>query len=79
MIGRLAVKGEEPSAVDWSSQVVEEERRQSGYLTDSVLSGRGRGGYRRGGRAPRGSRGGPLGGGYSSRESGESSVSQSLP
>ncbi|KAK6195216.1 hypothetical protein SNE40_000688 [Patella caerulea] len=32
---------------DWSAEVMAEERRQSGYLTDSVLSGRGRG-YRRG-------------------------------
>ncbi|XP_070173182.1 RNA-binding protein FXR1-like isoform X3 [Littorina saxatilis] len=57
--------GEEPSPVgDWSSEVVEEERRQSGYLTDSVLSGRGRG-YRRGGRG----RGRGMGGGYPSRES----------
>ncbi|XP_048247310.1 fragile X mental retardation syndrome-related protein 1-like isoform X1 [Haliotis rufescens] len=32
---------------DWSAEVMAEERRTSGYLTDSVLSGRGRG-YRRG-------------------------------
>ncbi|XP_029648133.1 fragile X mental retardation syndrome-related protein 1 isoform X2 [Octopus sinensis] len=32
---------------DWSAEVVEEERRQAGYLTDSVLSGRGRG-FKRG-------------------------------
>lgn len=42
---------------DWSSEVAREEGRQSGYLTDSVLS-RGRGGYR--GRSRRGR------GGYSS-------------
>ncbi|XP_076454075.1 RNA-binding protein FXR1-like [Babylonia areolata] len=57
--------GDEPSPVgDWSSEVVEEERRQMGYLTDSVLSGRGRG-YRRGGRG----RGRGMGGAYSSRDS----------
>ncbi|KAK7482885.1 hypothetical protein BaRGS_00025918, partial [Batillaria attramentaria] len=56
--------GDEHSPVgDWSSEVVEEERRQSGYLTDSVLSGRGRG-YRRG----RG-RGRGMGGNFSGRES----------
>ena len=38
--------GPEPVG-DWSAEVMAEERRQSGYLTDSVLSGRGRG-YRRG-------------------------------
>ncbi|KAL8567203.1 hypothetical protein ACOMHN_046613 [Nucella lapillus] len=57
--------GDEPSPVgDWSSEVVEEERKQLGYLTDSVLTGRGRG-YRRGGR----SRGRGMGGAYSGRES----------
>ncbi|XP_052783565.1 RNA-binding protein FXR1-like isoform X2 [Mya arenaria] len=37
---------------DWNREVMQEERRQQGYLTDSVLSSRGRGGYR-GGRRPR--------------------------
>ena len=63
----VPVEGDEPSPVgDWSSEVVEEERRQSGYLTDSVLSGRGRG-YRRGGRG----RGRGMGGAYPNRDSGE--------
>ena len=55
-----------PHVRDWSAEVAEEERRQSGYLTDSVLTGRGRG-YRRGGRG----RGRGGGGGYTSRDSGE--------
>ncbi|XP_025080246.1 fragile X mental retardation syndrome-related protein 1-like isoform X2 [Pomacea canaliculata] len=56
--------GDEHAPVgDWSTEVVEEERRQSGYLTDSVLSGRGRG-YRKG----RG-RGRGMGGASSSRDS----------
>lgn len=46
---------------DWSAEV-EDDKRQSGYLTDSILSGRGRGGgaYRRGSRGGgmRGGRGG---------------------
>ncbi|XP_045200292.1 RNA-binding protein FXR1-like isoform X2 [Mercenaria mercenaria] len=46
---------------DWNNEVVREERRQSGYLTDSVLSRGGRGGYRSRGR-PRI----PRGRGYSS-------------
>ncbi|XP_060578868.1 RNA-binding protein FXR1-like isoform X2 [Ruditapes philippinarum] len=47
---------------DWNNEVVKEERRQSGYLTDSILSRGGRGGYRSRGRPriPRGR------GGYSS-------------
>jgi hypothetical protein len=60
-------KGEEPSPVgDWSSHMDEEAPHQSGYLTDSVLSGRGRG-YRRGGRG----RGGRGMGGYPGRDNGE--------
>lgn len=38
---------------DWSSEVAREEGRNTGYLTDSVLS-RGRGGYRGRSRRPRG-------------------------
>lgn len=62
----ITFQGDEHAPVgDWSTEVVEEERRQSGYLTDSVLSGRGRG-YRKG----RG-RGRGMGGASSSRDSGE--------
>lgn len=44
---------------DWSAEV-DEDKRQTGYLTDSVLSGRGRGngGYRRGSRGGMRGRGG---------------------
>ncbi|KAK3095544.1 hypothetical protein FSP39_015938 [Pinctada imbricata] len=47
---------------DWSEEVLAEESAHSGYFTDSVLTGRGRGGYR-----PRGR------GGFRSRGSGYSS------
>ncbi|CAL1538808.1 unnamed protein product [Lymnaea stagnalis] len=59
---------------DWSAEV-DEEKRQAGYLTDSILSGRGRAGgaYRRGSRGGgmRGGRGGlpPRGAGYDDDES----------
>ena len=59
-ISNLAIIGDDSESgvvADWSSEVAREEGRQSGYLTDSVLS-RGRGGYR--GRSRRGR------GGYSS-------------
>ncbi|KAL3846906.1 hypothetical protein ACJMK2_017855, partial [Sinanodonta woodiana] len=52
--GEEVEDSENPSIGDWSAEVASDERRQSGYLTDSVLSG-GRRGYSRGrgwGRTP---------------------------
>ncbi|XP_069104783.1 RNA-binding protein FXR1-like isoform X2 [Argopecten irradians] len=47
---RSLISGDESghNVTDWSAEVTAEEQKHSGYLTDSVLSGRGRGG--RGGR-----------------------------
>ncbi|KAK0054498.1 fragile X mental retardation syndrome-related protein 1-like isoform X2 [Biomphalaria pfeifferi] len=57
---------------DWSAEV-DDEKRQSGYLTDSILTGRGRGGgaYRRGSRGggPRGRGGLPPRGAYDDDDS----------
>lgn len=44
--------GDEPNnpVVDWSADGEDDRKRDAGYLTDSILSNRGRGGYRRGSR-----------------------------
>jgi hypothetical protein len=72
----LTVDESSPAPIaDWSEEMNAEDNRQSGYYTDSILTGRGPrggGGYRprgRGGRYPRGS-------GYSSnRSSGKKQIS----